>query len=196
MFLMEVWMVKEQKKIEFINDCNANVDYKELESAILWYADKPTFSKKYIYMHGQYPAVSIGKEKIHIHRLLMSYWLNTRIPTEFSVYHIDEDRLNAAKENLSVILNSTHNSKHNKGKTVTPKMLERILRMNHSRKDTRQPYKRKDVSTEEVKRLLDMGYSKNKIAKELNCDWSTIKAREKDIFDNPELLGGGTDGTN
>lgn len=32
------------------------------------------------------------------------------------------------------------------------------------------------------------GYSINRIAKELNCDWSTVKAREKDIFDNPELL--------
>lgn len=181
-------MVKEQKKIKFINDCNAIVDYCELEKAILWHTKTPTISKKHIYMHGQYPAVSIGKEKIHIHRLLMMYWLNTKIPTEFSVHHIDGDRLNAAKENLSIMLNSTHNSEHNKGKEITPKMRKRLLEMNHSRKNTRQPYKRKDISTTDVKKLLDMGYSKNRIAKELNCDWSTINAREKDIFDNPELI--------
>lgn len=184
-------MVKKQKKINFINDCSAIVDYDELEKAILWYSNKPTISKKHIYMHGQYPAVSIGKEKIHIHRLLMMFWLNTIIPTEFSVHHIDENRLNATKKNLSVMLNSTHNSSHNKDKEITPKMMERLLKMNHNRKNTKQPYHRNDVSVAEVKRLLDMGYSKNRIAKELNCDWSTINAREKDIFDNPELLEGG-----
>lgn len=181
-------MVKEQKKIEFINDCNAIVNYGELEKAILWYADKPTISKKHIYLHGLYPAVSIGKEKIHIHRLLMMYWLGSKFPTEYSVHHIDENRLNALKDNLSVVLNSVHNSNHNKGKKVTEKMMNRLMEMNHSRKNTRQPYKRKDISVLDVKMLLDMGYSTNRIARELGCDWSTIKAREKDIFDNPELL--------
>lgn len=43
-------MVKIQRKIEFINDCYAVVDYGELEKAILWYSNKPTVSKKaYIY---------------------------------------------------------------------------------------------------------------------------------------------------
>ena len=149
--------VKKQKKINFVNDCEAIVDYKELENAILWYSDSPVTSVKHIYMHGKYPAVSIGKDKIHIHRLLMMYWLDSKIPTEFSVHHIDENRLNASKNNLSVVLNSDHNH-------------------------------RKDVSISDVKELLDKGYSINKIAKELDCDWSTVKAREKDIFDNPELL--------
>ena len=35
-------IVKFQKKIEFINDCNCIVDYEELEKAMLWYQDKPT----------------------------------------------------------------------------------------------------------------------------------------------------------
>lgn len=161
----------------------------ELEKAILWYADKPTISKKHIYLHGLYPAVSIGKEKTHIHRLLMMYWLKADIPTEFSVHHIDENRLNATKENLSLMLNSSHNSSHNKGRKVTDKMMERLIEMNHSRKDTRQPYKRKDVSIKEVKELMKKGYSINKISKILECDWSTVKARQKDI-NNPELLEG------
>lgn len=180
--------VKKQKKINFINDCNAIVDYGDLEKAILWYSDSPVTSVKHIYIHGKYPAVSIGKDKIHIHRLLMMYWLDSKIPTEFSVHHIDENRLNSSKENLSVILNSSHNSRHNKGKVVTEKMMEHVLEMNHARKGTRQPFHRKDISLNGVKELLDKGYSINRIAKELNCDWSTVKAREKDIFDNPELI--------
>ena len=82
-------MVKEQKKIDFINDCNAIVDYEELEKAVLWYSEKTTVSKKHIYLHGMYPAVTIASEKIHIHRLLMMYWLNSKIPSEFSVHHIN-----------------------------------------------------------------------------------------------------------
>ena len=35
-------MVKSQKRIEFINDCNCIVDYNELEKAIIWYQQKPT----------------------------------------------------------------------------------------------------------------------------------------------------------
>ena len=43
-------IVKFQKKIEFINDCNCIVDYEELEKAMLWYQDKPTSRLKHIYM--------------------------------------------------------------------------------------------------------------------------------------------------
>lgn len=56
-------IVKFQKKIEFINDCNCIVDYEELEKAMLWYQDKPTSRLKHIYMFGNYPAVTIFKEK-------------------------------------------------------------------------------------------------------------------------------------
>ena len=181
-------LVKEQKKIDFINDCNAIVDYEELENAILWYSEKPTISKKHIYLHGVYPAVSIGKEKIHIHRLLMMYWLKSKIPSEFSVHHINGNRLDARKENLSVVLNSAHASKHNTGKEITDKMRKRIIDFNHARKGIRQSHHRKDISYLVVKEFLDKGYSINKIANELGCDWSTVKARADDIFDNPELL--------
>ena len=70
-------------------------------------------------------------------------------------------------------------------------MMNRLLEMNHSRKGMRQPFHRKDISVNDVKKLLDQGYSINKIAKELNCSWDTVKARERDILDNPELLKGG-----
>lgn len=182
-------MVKTQRKIEFINDCGAIVDFKELEKAILWRSEKPTISKKHIYLHGLYPAVSIGKEKIHIHRLLMMYWLNTDIPTEFSVHHLDRNRLNATKENLSLMLNSSHNSKHSKGREITDKMRKRIIETNHSRKGTRHQYGRKDVSIEKIKELTEKGYNTNKISKILGCDWNTVKARQKDL-ENEYIEGG------
>ena len=57
--------VKIQKKIEFNNTCNCIVDYNELENAILWYIEKPVQSIKKIYIHGNYPAITINREKIH-----------------------------------------------------------------------------------------------------------------------------------
>ena len=53
-------IVKSQKRIEFINDCNCIVDYNELEKAIIWYQQKPTSRLRHIYLHGKYPAISIN----------------------------------------------------------------------------------------------------------------------------------------
>lgn len=181
-------MVKTQRKIEIINDCSAIVDYEELAKAILWYSSKPTVSKKHIFMFGNYQAVSIGKEKIHIHRLMMMYWLKCKIPREFAVHHINENKLDSRKENLSVVLNSTHISKHTKGKIVSDKVRNRIIAYNKDRKGTRQPFHRKDITYANIKKMLDEGYSLNKIAKVLQCDWSTVKARVNDLNNNPELL--------
>lgn len=56
-------MVKRQREISFINDCNAIVDYNELEKAVIWYSKSPVISQKHIFMQGNYPAVSILGEK-------------------------------------------------------------------------------------------------------------------------------------
>lgn len=181
-------MVKDQKSIEFINDCGAVVDYVELRNAVLWYSDKPQKSKKHIFMHGNYPAVSICKKKIHIHRLLMMYWMKSSIPTEYSVHHINENRMDARKENLVIMLNSVHNSMHNKGVKPSQIAIEKLVEFNHSRKGTKQRKRRSDVSAEKVCEMIKLGYSINKISIELGCDWSTVKARQKDIHDNSELL--------
>ena len=82
-------MIKTQKKIEFINSCNCIVDYEMLKKAMLWYSSKPLYSQRAIFMHGNYPAVSIYDEKIHIHRLLMMYKLQSDIDTNYYVHHID-----------------------------------------------------------------------------------------------------------
>lgn len=183
-------IVKAQKKIEFINDCGAIVDYCELENAIIWYAKAPVSHIKHIYMHGDYPAISIHKDKIHIHRLLIIYWLGCTLPSNYFVHHIDGNKLNAEKNNLSVMFASTHQSQHNKGKTLSDNHRKRISENNHRRKGKRRNYT-KSISAKQVYDLKKQGYSFNKISKILNLDWSCVKQRYDDfIHDNPELLKG------
>lgn len=181
-------MVKTQKKIKFINDCGCNVDFNLLENAILWYQNKPTARTKHIYLFGNYAAVSIHNKKLHVHRLIMEYLIKSILPKEKYVHHINAKKLDNRVCNLQIIDNVTHQSLHNKGKQCSDKTRKRIISFNHTRKGIRQPFRRPDVSIEIVRALLNKDYSLNKIANLLNADWSTIKARVKDIHDNPELL--------
>ena len=63
-----------------------------------------------------------------------------------------------------------------------------MIAYNHTRKGTRQPFHRADISYSHVKNMLYNGYSLNKIAKTLGCDWSTVNARVIDLKNNPVLL--------
>ena len=181
-------MIKEQREIRFVNDCNAIFDYKELKKAILWYAKSPVAQIKHIYMFGNYPAVSIHNKKIHIHRLLMMYWLNSHLPRDFFVHHIDNNKLNATKENLSIVFSSAYQRHHNIGKIISDKQKQMIREFNHSQKGKRRNYKR-SVSAKDVYELKSKGYSFNKISKILNLDWGCVKQRYEDfIHDNPELM--------
>ena len=140
-------IVNSQKKIEFINDCNCIVDYNELEKAIIWYQEKPTSRLKHIYLYGNYPAVTIFNKKIHIHRLLMMYWNNDKkLSQKIYVHHIDENKLNASKNNLTFMDVISHQSKHNKGKTTTEKQKEATRISNHKRLGTK--YKKKHENPE------------------------------------------------
>src|SRR5574344_3065552 len=103
-------MIKAQKKITFVNDCGAIFDDSELEKAILWFQESPTLSIKHVYMFGEYPAISICERKLHIHRLLMSYWMGAKIPPEFTVHHLDKNKLNASKDNLAILYAPKHQS--------------------------------------------------------------------------------------
>lgn len=183
-------IVNSQKKIEFINDCNCIVDYDELEKAIIWYQEKPTSRVKHIYLHGNYPAVTIFNNKIHIHRLLMNYWLNAKMPTSFFVHHINGNKLDARKENLSVVFGVTHQSKHNKGKSITEKQRKSIILSNHERLGTKRGFNRNDISYNKIWELHQRGYSINKISKALKYDWSQVKLRLNEIYENPKLLEG------
>lgn len=177
-------IVNKQKPIKFVNEANCLVDYNELEKAILWYQERPTASNKKIYLSGNYPAVSIHDEKIHVHRLLMAYWLKTKIPTEYSVHHINHNKLDSRKENLSLVLNSAHNSAHMKGVEFSNEHRKKIGEANKKRKGVKIK-KRHNIPMQELNDLLKYGFSILAISKLYGVDWSTIKSR---ISENPELL--------
>lgn len=182
-------IVKKQKKIEFINDCHCIVDYEELENAILWYEDKPTSRLKHIYLHGNYPAVTIYNKKIHIHRLLMMYWNNIKILSrKIYVHHKDENKLNASRDNLIFMEDSIHQSKHNKGKINSEVQRQATIKSNHKRKGVKKGIIKRDITYKKIWELYQKGYSINKISKELKYDWQQIKTRINEIYDNPELL--------
>lgn len=183
-------MIKIQKPIKFINDCGALVDYDELSKAAIWYAKSPIANIKHIYMYGEYPAISVKKEKIHIHRLLMMYWINADLPSEYFVHHIDGNKLNALKRNLALVFSSAHQSYHNKGKIISDKQKAAIVAFNHSQKGKRRKYK-SIITAAQVYELKSRGYSFNKISRELGLDWGCVKQRyDNFIHDTPELLKG------
>lgn len=125
---------KTPKPIIFKNECECIVDYLELEKSILWFQDFNTHSKKKIYLLGNYPAVSIGNKKIHVHRLLMMFWNNRKLERNEYCHHIDGNKLNSLKYNLEIVECSEHQSMHNKGKTITEEHKEKIREYNRNRK--------------------------------------------------------------
>lgn len=182
-------IVKSQKEIKFINDCDCIVDEKELAAAILWYQHRPTVSIKHIYMHGCYPAISIHKQKIHIHRLLMLYWNNGKLPTNKQVHHKNGNKKDASFDNLTFIDAGVHQSFHNKGKTLPPQVRAAIIRCNHLKKGKRAKPHRQDITTLMVYNLHEKGMSFNEISKKFNLNWECVKQRYKDaIHDKKELL--------
>lgn len=171
--------VKTQNAILFKNKSNCIVDEIELEKAILWFQDKPTTSNKTIYLHGKYPCVSIHKNKIHVHRLLMSYKLNRKLSYDEHVHHINGNKLDARLENLCILNNSTHMSKHNKNKTITLEHKEKIRMANKKRRGVKNRRKYL-IQEKDLVSMLKEGMSIEKISKEYGCNWDVIKARIKE----------------
>lgn len=182
------FMIKEQKKIRFINDCNTKVDVDLLEQAVIWYAGSPVASIKHIYKHGNYAAVSIFKQKIHIHRLIGLFLMKEKSCKDH-FHHKNGDKMDNRIENIERINPSVHISRHQKGRTISDFQRERIIETNHLRKGSRSKHHRKDVTSEMVYKMRSEGMSFNQISLMFNLDWSCVKQRYNDfIYDNPELL--------
>jgi hypothetical protein len=116
-------------------------------------------------------------------------YIHGNIPQGYHIHHIDGNKFNNEISNLLLVLGSEHTSGHNKGKPCSDYSRNALIKYNRGKKGTRQPFKRKDVTRQEVQKLLQMGYSINRISIALKADWDTIKLRVNDIHDNPELLG-------
>lgn len=108
-------IILKQKKIEFNSPHKVVFDRNELAKAILWHSKKPVAPIKHVFLHGRYYAVSIYDKKIHIHRLLMMYWLQRDLESTDYIHHKDENPYNNLKTNLELMLPSEHQSLHRKG---------------------------------------------------------------------------------
>lgn len=126
-------IVNEQRKVKLVNCCNAIYAENELINAALWYSDKLICSTKKIVLRRDYPSICIYDKKISIHRLLMMYWLQEEIPDGYIVHHINENKLDARKENLALVPFTTHQHYHNAGKTLTDQHREKISQANYRR---------------------------------------------------------------
>ena len=180
---------KLQKPIYFYNACNCLVDYAVLEKANVWYSKDVVFSKRKIYLHGNYPCVSIFDEKLHVHRLILSFTLQRKLDNNEYVHHIDHNKLNCSINNLELMSVSAHQSLHNKGKFLSPEHKSKISDKNKLRKGTKHKKGRSDVTSKMVYDLKIKGMSFNKISNELKLDFKCTKQRYNDfIHDNPELI--------
>ncbi len=116
---------KIQKPIVFDNKCECLCDVKLLEKAMIWYSTETLMSKRAIYMYGNYPAVTFGGTKIHIHRLLMCHKLSRILKTDEHVHHLDGNMLNNSIYNLELTDCKTHIQGHLKGKKQDPEFAKR-----------------------------------------------------------------------
>ena len=175
---------KQKLPLIFVHKTKVSFCGDDLQDAILIRATKPVQQVKNIFLYGRYPAISIGGKKLHIHRLLLEYYLGRRLG-EFDVtHHINSNRLDCRKENLQCLSCFEHGSLHNKGKKLSTEHKAKIAEANRNRKGM--VYKERiHIPLWLIKSLLQDGVSVNCIAKYFECDWSTIKKR---IHENPELL--------
>lgn len=181
-------MINKQRKITFINDCNAIVDVDLLEKAILWYADHPVASVKHIYKYGNYAAVSILKQKIHIHRLIGLFMIKSKSCFDH-FHHKNGNKMDNRVDNIEQVKPSIHISKHQKCKNISDFQKASIIRFNHSKKGTRTKPHRKDVTPEMVYKMHSNGMTFNQISLMFSLNWNSVKKRYNDfIYDNKELL--------
>lgn len=181
-------IVKTQKQIEFSSPVEVLYDEEELRKAILWYSNRPVCRLKHVYLHGRYYAVSIYEEKIHIHRLLMMYWLNRDIGRHEHVHHINGNKYNNLRDNLEVIPAFLHISKHQKN---IPKSEEHKIKIGIANKNRKgKKLKRKYSFNEDDMQAISNGTETiNSIAEKYGCDWSTVDRHYKEfLYENPELI--------
>lgn len=115
-----------QRPIKLVNTCEAVYKEDLLIKAMLWFASDPMEQNKKVFMFGKYPAVSIGKKKLHIHRLIASF-LWGGLPRNSYVHHIDENKLNALQDNLGLMSASDHQRLTNRGRKQTKEWIEKRI---------------------------------------------------------------------
>lgn len=95
-------------------------------------------------------------------------------------HHRDEDRLNNDPENIEVMTRSAHSRHHATGRKASEKTIQKLkeAKAGENQKEEHQQW-RTDVTKERIEILLNKGLKKKEIAKELNIDPDTLRARLK-----------------
>lgn len=114
-------IVNEQKPIKFKNECGCKVQEEYLARAILWFAQGRNVARlKKIFLYGEYPAVSVYEQKIHIHRLCWMFGHNRELDRAEYIHHIDDNKLNAYTDNLRLESASIHQGNIHRGRKQSP----------------------------------------------------------------------------
>ena len=138
---------------------------------------KPTLSLKKIYLHGRYPAISIHDEKIHVHRLLVKYWIkNKNLESDIHVHHKNENRLDNRRNNLEIINGRQHLSNHNSGRTFNVQHRNKISKANKKRSGKKQK-RMYEISKANLEKMLNDGLSISAVSRIYGCGWDTVKSR-------------------
>lgn len=170
---------KTQKPIIFNNTCNCIVDESLLEKSILWYQNSITNRLKKIYLFGKYPAVTIGKDKLHVHRLIYQFSIGRKLDRNEYVHHVNRNKLDSTLCNLELIDSSTHQSIHNKGKIIS---IDHKRKISNSNKTRVHRLNRNYLDDNKIIEMYNSGYNISQISKELNAPWSTINYRVNKII--------------
>lgn len=183
--------LKHQKDIRLINNCDAIYDEDLLKKAILWYSATPVQQSKKIFLYGNYAAVSIGRDKIHVHRLIGLYLIGRRRCNNH-FHHINSNKMDNRSVNIACVEPQIHISRHNKGRKPSTNAIRQTIAANHRRKGYRTNPHRGDVTPEQVYKMRIAGFSFNQISLYFRLDWGRVKQWYEDfIHDNPEFLKGG-----
>lgn len=164
----------EKARPKFINKCNCIFDEEILYEAIdLECKNRNCYrhDEYQIYLCSGYPAVSIGHDKIRIH-VLIGKLLYGKIRKGYVIHHKDFNKLNAMPDNLEYISSSAHTKIHTT--KVDHRSEEGKWRgINAAREKT---YK-KQITKEEIEKMINDGKTKKEIANHFNCGINTIYRR-------------------
>lgn len=104
---------------------------------------------KKIFLYGNYAAVSIGRDKIHVHRLIGLYLIGRRRCNNH-FHHINSNKMDNRSVNIACVEPQIHISRHNKGRKPSTNAIRQTIAANHRRKGYRTNPHRGDVTPEQV----------------------------------------------
>lgn len=153
----------------FIKPDDVLFNCQDLEDAIKLHTDSPKEKYK-ITIRNLYPCLCIGHDHYYVHRLLGELYFGDI--TNCLIHHINGIKTDNSRENLQKITNSEHTSLHHRGNDFRSK--DCVARCINAMANKR---RRKDITSEEVKKLRDSGMTYKELKEYFNCGNSVIANR-------------------